>query len=106
MNGPEPWAAMFSSAVAARPSDSSDLVPFWLLPIEGGAQIERHVLASPLSRDRAKLMSPMGPWAPHPMFTSSGRPFSAGPRPALSVCWEPATPGFAQGASGPGSTVC
>lgn len=55
MNGPDPWAAMFAKAVAARPADSSDLVPFWLFPIEGGAQIERHVLASPLSRDRAKL---------------------------------------------------
>lgn len=55
MNGPDPWAAMYSKAVADRPSDSSDLVPFWLFPIEGGAQIERHVLASPLSRDRVML---------------------------------------------------
>ena len=56
-NGPDPWAAMFAKAVADRPADSSDLVPFWLFPIEGGAQIERHVLASPLSRDRAKLVA-------------------------------------------------
>lgn len=55
LSGRDPWAAMFSSAVAERPSDASDLVPFWLLPLEGGAQIERHVLAPLLSRDRARL---------------------------------------------------
>ena len=56
-NGPDPWAAMFAKAVADRPAGSSDLVPFWLFSIEGGAQIESHVRASPLSRDRAKLIA-------------------------------------------------
>ncbi|MCC5633202.1 hypothetical protein LC613_37515 [Nostoc sphaeroides CHAB 2801] len=38
-----------------RPSETSDLVPFWIYPLEGGAKIERHVLSLPLSRDCERL---------------------------------------------------
>jgi hypothetical protein len=51
---PDPWAELFSRAVADRPAGQSDLTPFWLLPIEGGARIERYVPALPLSRDTAR----------------------------------------------------
>ncbi len=47
MNGPDPWAAMPSKAVADRAPCSSDLVLLWFFPIEGGAQIDRNVLVSP-----------------------------------------------------------
>lgn len=32
----------------------SELVPYWLYPIEGGAWIERHVLLYPYSRDERR----------------------------------------------------
>ncbi|MGE0441440.1 MAG: helicase-related protein [Gemmatimonadales bacterium] len=47
----DPWAELFSSAVAARADGSSDIVPFWVYPAEGGAKIERYLPALPLSRD-------------------------------------------------------
>lgn len=53
--GNDPWAAMFEAGVVARSAGGSDLVPFWLYPIPGGARIERHVPAVPLSREVVKL---------------------------------------------------
>ena len=53
-NRSDPWASMFHAAVAARDSEATDLVPFWVLPVEGGAKIERHVPALPLSRDASR----------------------------------------------------
>jgi hypothetical protein len=49
--GADPWRAMFDAARAARPAGSSDLWPYWIYPIEGGARIERHVPLLPLSRE-------------------------------------------------------
>ncbi|MFN0150833.1 MAG: helicase-related protein [bacterium] len=51
----DPWEGMFAAAVRARPPESDDLVPFWVYSFEGGACIERHVPAVPLSRDVEKL---------------------------------------------------
>ena len=50
-NHDDPWVSMFRAAVAARDTTATDLVPFWVLPVENGARIERHVPALPLSRD-------------------------------------------------------
>lgn len=47
----DPWVAAFDEAGRARPQEFSELVPFWILPAEGGARIERHIPALPLSRD-------------------------------------------------------
>jgi len=47
----DPWARLFAQAKADRAPEHNDLVPFWLYPLEGGAFIERHVSALPLSRD-------------------------------------------------------
>jgi hypothetical protein len=47
----DPWTEVFAGAAADRPEGESDLTPFWVLPLEGGASIERHVPALPLSRD-------------------------------------------------------
>lgn len=38
-----------------RPKDASELIPFWIYPLEGGAKIERHVPNYPLSRDGERL---------------------------------------------------
>jgi hypothetical protein len=55
-SGSDPWTWMFSAAVAER-KGHSDLVPFWVYPIENGAAIERHVPVLPLSRDWDRLPS-------------------------------------------------
>ena len=50
----DPWARLFEMA-AAEASDSSGLVPYWVYTAEGGAVIERHVPALPLSREADRL---------------------------------------------------
>jgi hypothetical protein len=50
---PDPWAAAFSAAVAARSPTEDDLVPFWLA--HGAAQIERYVPALPYSKDAERF---------------------------------------------------
>lgn len=50
----DPWKMMFDAAQAARASDESDLVPYWVYPLEGGARIERHIPALPLSKDKER----------------------------------------------------
>ena len=52
----DPWAALFELASRGRTIDS-DIVPFWVFPRVGGASIERHVPALPLSRDTERLAS-------------------------------------------------
>jgi hypothetical protein len=49
------WSALFDAGIKARPKNSTDLEPFWITP--GDAQIERHVLAQPLSRDAQRLVA-------------------------------------------------
>jgi hypothetical protein len=51
----DPWHAVFEQACASREPGTTDLVPYWLYPIENGAVIERHVPALPLSRDAQRL---------------------------------------------------
>jgi hypothetical protein len=51
--GSDPWQAMFEAAVADRPPNRSDIVPYWVL--EGSTTIERIVPALPLSRDSIRL---------------------------------------------------
>lgn len=50
----DPWTALFEVARAWRDDDASDLVPYWVYPVQGGAAIERHVPNLPLSRDAAR----------------------------------------------------
>lgn len=50
----DPWEAVFQLAVVHRPQDAGDLVPFWVYEHEGGATIDRLIMAMPLSRDAAK----------------------------------------------------
>jgi hypothetical protein len=53
------WEAMFQRAYAARPANTTDIVPFWVYCGGGDARIERHVPALPLSRehDRSAALS-------------------------------------------------
>lgn len=51
----DPWVDAFAAAAAGRLATDSDLVPFWIYPVEGGAVVERHVLALPLSRELHRL---------------------------------------------------
>jgi len=51
----DPWHAMFELAKRERPEDASDLVPYWLYEIEGGAHIERRVPMLPFSREEPHL---------------------------------------------------
>lgn len=51
---PDVWQEMFALAVQER-GESTDLVPYWIFPVEGGASIERHVPLLPLSRDVERL---------------------------------------------------
>jgi hypothetical protein len=53
----DPWAHAFDLAVRDRDPDVGDLIPFWVYPLDGGARIERHVLALPLSRELDRLLA-------------------------------------------------
>ncbi|TDV01937.1 C-terminal helicase domain-containing protein [Paraburkholderia caballeronis] len=48
------WSTLFDLAVESRPANANDLIPFWIYEVEGGSQIERTVMALPLSRDEAR----------------------------------------------------
>jgi hypothetical protein len=47
----DPWEYLFKLGVQNRGDHTSDLVPFWVFPVEGGSKIERHIPAFPLSRE-------------------------------------------------------
>jgi hypothetical protein len=51
------WEHAFSLAMDAQPKGGNELVPFWVFSHEGGAVIERHVPALPLSRDAERLVN-------------------------------------------------
>lgn len=49
------WTSMFDLARAeAKAQGASEIVPYWVYAVEGGARIERHVFALPLSREHAQ----------------------------------------------------
>jgi hypothetical protein len=51
----DPWESLFAAGQRDRPPGQSDLVPFWVYTIPGGAKIERHVPTFPLSLDQERL---------------------------------------------------
>lgn len=51
----DPWESMFLAAKQDCDPNESDLVPYWVYPVENGAKIERYVPALPLSRDHERL---------------------------------------------------
>ncbi len=50
------WDSLFEKGREEQAATMGDLVPFWIYPVEGGAQIERHVLVTPLSREEERLV--------------------------------------------------
>lgn len=52
--GADPWNELFALAVANRPAEANDLIPYWIYEIEGGACVERRVMALPMSRDETR----------------------------------------------------
>ena len=51
----DPWGEAFTLATGDRLPSDSELVPFWIYPLDHGAVVERHVLALPLSRELDRL---------------------------------------------------
>lgn len=47
----DPWQDLFDTAENSREQGVSDLIPYWVFPLKGGACIERHIPALPLSRE-------------------------------------------------------
>lgn len=56
LNGqPDPWEEMFAEASRTRAASETELFPYWLLPVDGGASIERIIPILPLSREQTRL---------------------------------------------------
>jgi hypothetical protein len=51
----DPWEYVFDAGKRDRPAKATDLVPFWVYAVDGGARVERHVPTLPLSRDVDRL---------------------------------------------------
>jgi hypothetical protein len=51
----DPWEFLFWRASETRPAGSSDLIPFWVYEVAGGASIERWVPLLPYSREVQQL---------------------------------------------------
>jgi len=51
----DPWATVFELGRKARDVAASDMIPYWVFPVEGGARIERRVPALPLSRELLRM---------------------------------------------------
>ena len=51
----DPWVALFELAAEDRPPNSSDLVPYWVYEVPGGASVERRVPLLPFSREHQQL---------------------------------------------------
>jgi hypothetical protein len=50
----DPWQRLFEIAISERAQGVSDLVPYWIFEVEGGAKIERRIMSLPLSRDELR----------------------------------------------------
>ena len=51
----DPWQDLFDRARAAREPHESDLIPFWIFPVEGGSSIERRVPILPFSKEEQRF---------------------------------------------------
>ena len=51
----DPGKVIFELTRQDRAEDQNDLVPFWIFELENGHNVDRHILALPLSRDREHL---------------------------------------------------
>ncbi|MTD44886.1 helicase [Conexibacter sp. W3-3-2] len=51
----DPWRVAFDLACGDRLPTDSELVPYWIYPLDHGAAVERHILALPLSRELERI---------------------------------------------------
>lgn len=51
----DPWDFLFTYAASERPAGASDLWPYWVFEVEGGARVERRVPLLPFSREVEQL---------------------------------------------------
>jgi hypothetical protein len=49
--GGDPWDRMFELAAEARAPHETEITPYWVYPLDGGARVERHVPMLPFSRE-------------------------------------------------------
>src|SRR2546430_361745 len=49
------WETAFGLACLDRLENDSELVPYWVYPVDNGAMVERHILALPLTRELDRL---------------------------------------------------
>lgn len=52
--GADVWRRLFEAATGKRPPGTNDLIPNWIYEVEGGAKVERRVMATPFSREDLK----------------------------------------------------
>lgn len=51
LDAEDPWETLFELAAAERPDGETEVYPYWVFPLPGGAVIERYVPALPLSSE-------------------------------------------------------
>jgi hypothetical protein len=51
------WEVIFKAGRRNEDGSTNDLIPFWIYPVDGGAKIERHVPALPLSSDQRNFQA-------------------------------------------------
>lgn len=51
----DPWQVLFDRAKETRPAGASDLIPYWIYEVDGGAKVQRNVPMVPLSREHGQL---------------------------------------------------
>jgi len=51
----DPWQMLFDFAKEGREANATDLVPYWIYEVEGGAKVERRVPVLPFSREEQRL---------------------------------------------------
>jgi hypothetical protein len=51
----DPWEILFELARNGRAANATDLVPYWIYEVEGGAKVERRVPIIPFSREQQRL---------------------------------------------------
>lgn len=71
-SGVNPWGGLFKQA-EKHAGHSSEIVPYWVFPVEGGACIERHAPTLPLSREAARLPALRGSLAVYRMVFGQPR---------------------------------
>jgi hypothetical protein len=51
----DPWLPVLEAAFGARDWGQSDLLRYWIYPVEGGTLVRRHPPSLPITRDRRLL---------------------------------------------------